>query len=71
MKKASFVVSLDIDDKADPFLMSNAVAAAVIAGMQSESEDSLIGRLKQADINSCRVVCCTEPDNSGAIRVVL
>jgi hypothetical protein len=70
MKTVSFLVTLDVDDKADAFLMSNAVGAAVIAGMQNESDDSLIGRLKQADVNSCRVACCTQPDDSGAVRVV-
>lgn len=70
MKTVRFLVTLDIDDKADPFLMSNAVGASVIAGMLNESEDPLIGRLKQADVNSCRVACCTEPDDSGAVRVV-
>lgn len=64
MKTVSFVVTLDIEDKADTFLMSNAVGAAVIAGMQNESDDPLIGRLKQVDVNSCRVACCTQPDDT-------
>ena len=70
MKTVSFVITLDIDDQADAFLMSNAVGAAVIAGIQTESDDPLIRRLKQADVNSCRVACCSEPDDSGAVRVV-
>lgn len=61
MKTVRFIVTLDVEDNADAFLISNAVAAAVIAGMQSETDDPLIGRLKQADVNSCRVGCLT-PD---------